>query len=249
MKMNIKQHIPNTLTVFNLLSGLVSLTLSFEGKYAQAALCIFFAAVFDFLDGNAARILKAYSELGKQLDSLADMVSFGVAPGIMMFLMLSAHCTGSCNALERMHITPYFAMLIPVCSALRLAKFNIDLRQEVNFIGMPTPAIAIFFASVPLVLYVQPEMFSLIHLDFLVNLFANTRVLTILVVFFSYLLISEFRIFSMKIKSFTWNGNQLRFILLGSSVILFSLFFLSAIPLIIMLYVLMSIFFQHYITD
>ncbi len=247
--MKIKQYIPNFLTTLNLVSGLISITLTFDGKYGYAALFIFIAAVFDFLDGNAARILKAYSELGKQLDSLADMVSFGVAPGIMIFQMLLSHCSGSCNVLERMHITPYLALLIPVCSALRLAKFNIDLRQEVNFIGMPTPAIAIFFASVPLVLYVQPNMFSIIHLEFLVKFFSNTRILAILVVFFSYLLISDFRIFSMKFKSLAWKGNQLRYILLISSIVLFALFFLSAIPIIIILYVLMSIFFQNYIFD
>ncbi len=247
--MNIRQHIPNTLTVMNLLSGLVSITMTFEGKYPVAASLIFLAAVFDFLDGNAARILKAYSELGKQLDSLADMVSFGVAPGIMIFMMLSVHCAGSCNLLERMHIAPYFAMLIPVCSALRLAKFNIDLRQEVNFIGMPTPAIALFFASVPLVLYVQPGIFSLVHVDFLISFFGNTRILTLLVVFFSYLLISDFRIFSMKFKSMGWKGNELRFVLLICSILLFLLFSLSAIPMIIILYVLLSIFFQNYITE
>jgi CDP-diacylglycerol---serine O-phosphatidyltransferase len=245
--MKIKQHIPNALTTMNLLSGLISLTLTFEGNYVFASLFIFLAAVFDFLDGNAARILKAHSELGKQLDSLADMVSFGVAPGIMIFQMISVHCAGSCNVFERMHITPYFAMLIPVCSALRLARFNIDLRQEVNFIGIPTPANAIFFASIPLVL--QSGMFSLIHLDFLATFFSNTRILTILTVFFSYLLISDFKIFSMKFKSLAWKGNQLRYIFLISSIILLILFFMSAIPIIIVLYILMSIFFQNYIVD
>jgi CDP-diacylglycerol--serine O-phosphatidyltransferase len=247
--MKIKQHIPNALSILNLLSGLISLTLTLEGNYVYASLFIFIAAVFDFLDGNAARILKAHSELGKQLDSLADVVSFGVAPGVMIFQMISVHCAGSCNILERMHISPYFAMLIPICSALRLAKFNIDLRQEVNFIGLPTPANAIFFASIPLVLFVQPHIFSLIHLDFLVTFFSNTRILTILTVFFSYLLISDFKIFSMKFNNVAWKGNQLRYILMILSIILFILFFLSAIPIIIVLYILMSIFFQHYITD
>jgi CDP-diacylglycerol--serine O-phosphatidyltransferase len=247
--MDVKHHIPNALTTLNLLSGLISITLVMEGNYIYASLFIFIAALFDFLDGNAARILKAHSELGKQLDSLADMVSFGVAPGIMIFQMISLHCAGSCNVLERMHITPFFAMLIPVCSALRLAKFNIDLRQEVNFIGLPTPANAIFFASIPLVIFVQPHLFSLIHLDFLVPFFSNTRILTILAVFFSYLLISDFRIFSMKFKNLAWKGNQLRYVLLISSVILFILFSLGAIPVIITLYVLISIFFQHYIAD
>ena len=253
--MKIKQHIPNTLTVFNLISGLIALTLTFKGgpgheiNYVYASLFIFIAAVFDFLDGNAARILNAHSELGKQLDSLADLVSFGVAPGMMVFQMISVHCEGSCNMFERMHISPYFAMLIPVCSALRLAKFNIDIRQEVNFIGIPTPANAIFFASIPLVLYVQPGFFSLIHLDFLVTFFSNTRILTILTVFFSYLLISDFKIFSMKFKSMAWMGNQLRYSFLIISLTLFILFFLSAIPVIIIIYILMSIFFQNYIVE
>lgn len=253
--MKIKQHIPNTLTILNLVSGLISLTLVFkatEGKeiyYVYAALFIFIAAVFDFMDGNAARILDAYSELGKQLDSLADLVSFGVAPGIMIFQMISSHCGASCNMFEQLHITPYFAFLIPVCSALRLAKFNIDLRQEVNFIGIPTPANAIFFASIPLVLYIQPGLLCLIHLDFLVTFFSNTRILTILVVFFSYLLISDFKIFSIKFRNLAWKGNELRFVFLISSLILFVLFFLAAIPIIIVLYILMSIFFQSYIVE
>jgi CDP-diacylglycerol---serine O-phosphatidyltransferase len=247
--MNIKQHIPNTLTMLNLVCGLISLTLTFDGNYVYAAVFIFIAAVFDFLDGNAARILKVHSELGKQLDSLADLVSFGVAPGIMIFQMISIQCAGSCNILERMHITPYFAMLIPVCSALRLARFNLDFRQDVNFIGLPVPANAIFFASIPLVLFVQPGIFSLIHVDFIATFFSNTRIITILVVFFSYMLISEFKIFSMKFKNLGWAGNQLRYIFIILSVILLILFSLSAIPVIIGLYILMSIFFQSYIVD
>jgi len=247
--MKIKQHIPNALTIFNLASGLISLTLTFEGQFVYAALMIFIAAVFDFLDGNAARMLKAFSELGKQLDSLADLVSFGVAPGLLIYRMISVKCAGSCNVLEQMNISPYFAMLIPVCSALRLAKFNIDLRQEVNFIGLPTPASAIFFASIPLVIYIQPHIFSLVRLDFLPVFFSNTRILTILAVFFSYLLISDFKIFSLKFKNLVWKGNQLRYVFIILSICLFILFFLSAIPIIIVCYILMSIFFQTHITD
>ena len=148
--MKFKYYIPNTVTLLNLVSGVLSITAMMSGKVVWAAAFIFIAAVFDFLDGTLARLLDARSELGKQLDSLADMVSFGLAPGIIIFNMLSANCAVSCNALDRMHITPYFALLIPVCSAIRLGKFNIDLRQEVNFIGLPTPANAIFFASIPL---------------------------------------------------------------------------------------------------
>lgn len=228
----------------NLVAGMVSLTFSIEHHLVWAAVMVFAAAIFDYLDGTAARVLKAYSELGKQLDSLADLVSFGVAPGIIVFQLLSVNCEGSCNILERMHITPYFALLIPVCSALRLAKFNIDLRQEVNFIGLPTPANALFFASIPLVLWVQPQLFSLVRLGFLGDFFSNTRVLAILTVLFSYMLISEFSIFSMKINSFAWKGNELRYTLLGCSIILLTLFSLSAIPIIIILYILLSIIFQ-----
>lgn len=247
--MSFRQHIPNTLTVLNLVSGLTAITLIMEGGYAAASGFIFLAALFDYLDGNAARLLKAWSELGKQLDSLADLVSFGVAPGLMMFRLISAHCQGSCNILEQYSITPYFALLIPVCSALRLARFNIDLRQEVNFIGLPTPANAIFFAAIPLVHDVQPGLFSLIPLPVLPDFLYNSRVLAVLSVFFSYLLISDFRIFSMKIKSVSWKGNELRFAFLALSVVLLILFSLNAIPMIIVLYVLMSVFFQYLITD
>ena len=243
--MKIKQHIPNFITSLNLASGLVSITLILSGDLVWSAFFIFLAAVFDYLDGTAARLLKVHSELGKQLDSLADVVSFGVAPGLIMFQLISANCMGSCNILERMHITPYFALLIPICSALRLAKFNIDLRQEVNFIGLPTPANGLFFASIPLVLFLQPHLFSIIKLEFITGFFANTRVLAVLSVFFSYLLISDFRIFSMKFKSFDWKENQVRYLFLIFSLLLLVLFSLTAIPLIIILYLLLSLFFQR----
>jgi len=245
--MKIKQYIPNFLTTMNLFCGLLSIIMIMNGNFIWSGLFIVIAAVFDYLDGTAARLLKAYSELGKQLDSLADVVSFGVAPGILIFKMLYAGCATGCNILEQMHITPYFALLIPVCSALRLAKFNIDLRQEENFIGLPVPANAMFFASIPLILYLQPQLFSILSFDFFIDFFSNTRVLTILVVFFSYMLISDFRIFSMKFKNLGWKGNQLRYIFLVLSVLLLILFSLTAIPIIIFLYLILSIFLQHLI--
>ena len=228
----------------NLVCGLVSIIMIMNGNYIWAGLFIFFAAVFDYLDGTAARLLGAYSELGKQLDSLADVVSFGVAPGILMFRLLYTGCDAGCNVLEQMHITPYFALLIPVCSALRLAKFNIDLRQEENFIGLPVPANALFFASIPLILYLQPQLFAVFTFDFFIDFFSNGRVLTILTVFFSYMLISDFRIFSMKFKHVGWKGNQLRYIFLIISVVLLILFSLPAVPMIIFAYLVLSIFCQ-----
>jgi CDP-diacylglycerol---serine O-phosphatidyltransferase len=242
--MSLKRHIPNILTGFNLLSGLISITMVLQGSFVLASVFIFIAAVFDYLDGTAARLLDARSELGKQLDSLADVVSFGVAPGIIMFQLLFLPCSGSCNILERLHVTPYIALLIPICSALRLAKFNIDSRQAETFIGLPTPANAIFFASIPLVLFLQPHLFSMIRLEFMFDFFSNTRILVMLAVFFSYLMISDFRIFSMKFKSTAWKGNEARYILLLLSLLMVIFFSLSAIPLIILAYLLLSMVFQ-----
>jgi len=238
-----KKHIPNALTTLNLVCGLISVTLVLQNHLVWAAFFIFIAAVFDYLDGTAARLLKSYSELGKQLDSLADLVSFGVAPGMIIFQLLSLNCT-SCNILERWHIIPYFALLIPVCSALRLAKFNIDPRQEVNFIGLPTPANGIFFASIPMIIHIQDRIHTFIQLDFMVALFSNPRVLAVLAVFFSYLLISDFRLFSMKFKSMSWKENQHRFIFLILSLILLLIFSISAVPMVILAYLLLSVVYQ-----
>jgi len=245
--MKFKYYIPNSITLLNLVSGVLSITSILSGQMVWAAVFIFIAAIFDFLDGTMARLLDARSELGKQLDSLADVVSFGVAPGIIIFNLLSANCAGSCNALDRMHITPYFALLIPVCSAIRLGKFNIDLRQEVNFIGLPTPANAIFFASIPLVLFLQPHLYSVIKLDFMADFFSNSRVIALLTVFFSYLLISDFKIFSIKFKTTGWAENKKSYILLISSIILLLLFSLNSLPVIIILYLLLSLGYQRQI--
>jgi CDP-diacylglycerol--serine O-phosphatidyltransferase len=242
--MNWKRYIPNTLTTLNLASGLISVLQVMEGELVTAAWFIFLAAVFDFLDGVAARVLDARSELGKQLDSLADLVSFGVAPGLILFRLLSIGCEGSCNVLERLHITPYFALLIPVCSAFRLAKFNIDLTQELHFSGLPTPANALFFASIPLVLFIQTNSFSLIPVDFFFSFFSNTRVLAILSVLFSYLLISDFRMFSMKFRHFRWKGNEMRLLFLILALAYLILFSVGAVPLIILTYIVLSLFFQ-----
>lgn len=239
-----KQQVPNTLTAFNLVAGLAAITLVLEGNLVMASLFIFLAALFDFLDGLAARLLEAYSELGKQLDSLADLVSFGVAPGMIMYELLTTGCEGSCNIMERYHITPYFALLIPVCSAFRLAKFNIDLRQEEHFIGLPTPASAIFFASIPVVLFYQPDQISLVSLGFFTDFFTNSRVLAILTVLFSYLLISDFHLFSMKFRRLNWKGNEVRYLFLILSAVMLGLFAICAVPLIIILYFLLSLIFQ-----
>jgi CDP-diacylglycerol--serine O-phosphatidyltransferase len=242
--MKFKYYIPNTFTALNLTCGLVSITRIMDNDMLTGALFIFFAVVFDFLDGIAARLLDARSEFGKVLDSLADVVSFGAAPGIIIFKLLLFNCEGSCNFLDRYTLTPYFALLIPICAAMRLARFNIDSRQSDHFIGLPTPANAIFFASVTLVIFLQDRFITLIPLHFLSTFLASTRVLVILTVFFAYLMISDFKMFSLKFASIGWKKNRLQYFFLMGSLLLLFIFSLSALPMIIILYLILSLVFQ-----
>ena len=185
-----KKHIPNFITCLNLLSGCVAVWFAFNGNFEGAFIAIMLSAVFDFLDGLAARILKAYSPMGKELDSLADMISFGLAPGAIIFSLLTE--TGINELL------PYFAFIIPVFSGLRLAKFNIDDRQTSSFIGLPTPANAIFIAGL-----------AFAYPDFLVT---NLWLLVLITLVFSYLLIAEIPMFALKLKSLAWKENQIQYI-------------------------------------
>jgi len=242
--MKFKHYIPNTITALNLTCGLVSVTRAMQDDLVTATLFILLAAVFDFFDGLAARLLDATSDFGKELDSLADVVSFGVAPGIIVFNLLSVNCEGSCNILDRYAITPYFGLLIPLTAALRLAKFNIDPRQSGSFIGLPTPASAIFFASVTLVIFLQDRFYTLLPMDFLPDFLSATRVLAILAVFFSYLMISDYKMFAIKFRSASWNKNRLQYLFLIFSAVLIFVFSLTALPMIILLYILMSLSMQ-----
>ncbi len=229
--MTIKKHIPNSITCGNLFCGCVAIVSAFEGNLVFAAYLVGIAAVLDFLDGFAARILKVHSEIGKQLDSLADMITFGLVPGIILFLMLSK----SMGSLA--HELIYIAFLIPIFSALRLAKFNVDTRQTDSFIGVPTPASAILVCSLPLIVQFQPQMGN-----FAVAEFIQTPVFLIsLTVILSYLMVAELPLFALKFKNFSWGDNQLRFGFLIISALLLILFKFIAIPFIIFLYVLLSV--------
>ncbi len=239
--MKIRYYIPNTITALNLTCGLVSITRTMEGDLVTAALFILLATVFDFLDGSLARLLEAGSEFGRQLDSLADVVSFGVAPGIIVFNMLSVNCEGSCNILDRYAITPYFGLLLPLCAALRLAKFNVDPSQHDSFSGLPTPASAIFFASVTLVIFLSDRFYTLLPFDFLPELLSMNKVLAILAVFFSYLMISDYRMFALKFRTAGWMENRLQYLFLIGSALLIFVFSLSGLPLVILLYIIMSL--------
>ena len=214
-----KKHIPNFITCLNLFSGCVAAYLAFKGNYPGAFIAILLASVFDFMDGFAARMLKAYSAMGKELDSLADMVSFGLAPGAIVFSLLSE--TGINEWL------PFLGFMIPVFSGLRLAKFNIDDRQTSSFIGLPVPANAIFWAG--LVYSFSPFLLNTVWL------------LLIMVVVFSYLLISEIPMFSLKFKNISWKDNQNQFIFLIGCVLILAIFQLNAFSIIIGWYIASSI--------
>lgn len=223
--MNIKKHIPNTLTCCNLLSGCVGIVAAFEGDLVLATYMIWLAAIFDFFDGFAARMLKVSSAIGGELDSLADLVTFGVLPAIMIFTMLQQ--SGLSGWL------PYLAFVIAVFSALRLAKFNVDTRQTTSFIGLPTPANALFIGSLPLILeFSQPPLQFIMEPWFLLGC---SFVL-------SFLLVAELPLFALKFNSFGWAENKVKYVFLIISVVLIIFFKFVAIPLIIVLYVLISLF-------
>lgn len=229
--MCIKNYIPNTITCLNLVSGCVASVMALEGNLMYAVVWIMLAAVFDFFDGFAARLLKAFSPIGKELDSLADVVSFGVAPGMILFVLLSWLAPtlplGGLN-----EYIPYWAFVIPAFSGLRLAKFNIDERQTTSFIGLPVPAHALFWSS--LGYSVQP-LLPQGGVALLVGLMALALVTSLL-------LVSEVPMFSLKIKSLAWKGNELRYILVACAVIFVSIWGFLGIAGTILLYVLLSIF-------
>ena len=227
--MNIRKHIPNTITCMSLVSGCIATVMALQGNLLWAAIWIIIAAVFDFMDGFAARLLKAYSPMGKELDSLSDMVSFGVAPGMIVFWMLSQ---AGLPLGEIGRYIPYLAFVIPAFSGLRLAKFNIDERQTTSFIGMPVPAHALFWASAgyslaPLA-QVKPVLFIVVTL--------------VVALATSLLLVSEIPMFSLKIKSVAWKGNERRYILVCCAVLFVALFGMLGIAGTILLYILLSIF-------
>ncbi len=201
-----------------------------------AAYLVGAAAIFDFLDGAVARILHVKSEIGKQLDSLADMVTFGVVPGFVMYQLLTTSIFETYGLLltsDPKWNLAFIGLLIPVFSALRLAKFNIDTRQTDSFIGVPTPANTIFISSLPLLLIFQPDSFFAVYLHNLYVLIAITGVCCLLMV-------SEIPLFSLKFKNLSWKDNKLRFLFLLSALLLIVFFTFTGLPLVIILYVALS---------
>ncbi len=226
--MKLFKHLPNGITLLNALSGSLSIVFAFEKSYLVAAALIALAAAFDFLDGFAARLFKAYSPLGKELDSLADVISFGLAPAMIVFNFYRDLAAGLLNE-NAVPILAYSAFLIPLFSALRLAKFNIDERQSQGFIGLPTPANALFWAF---------GIAALQEFDFQIT----ALVLPMLIMLFSWLLVSPIPMFSLKFSRFSLKGNRLRYFFLASCLLLILIFGWQAIALCILWYILLSLF-------
>lgn len=216
-----KKHIPNAITCANLFSGCIGVVFAFNGHLEAAAYFVILSGIFDFFDGMVARLLHVKSAIGKELDSLADMVSFGFLPGIVMFKLLQM----SDNQWEYL---PYLGFFITIFSALRLAKFNIDERQTEDFIGLNTPMNTLFIVSLPFIAQQYPAVIGSANL-----LLAITAIT-------SYLLVSEIRIFSMKFSDLSWTNNKIKFIfLILSALLLLSLKFV-AVPFILILYIGLS---------
>lgn len=241
MNLTIKRHIPNSITSLNLLSGCLSIVLAFEGYLLFAVYMIFLSAILDFLDGMTARLLNVYSKVGKELDSLADVVSFGVAPSVIVFFLMKSALfnVNYIPPIENLSfkeiiflVSPF---LIAVFSGIRLAKFNIDERQSNSFIGLPTPANALFFVSFYIITLVNNNMI-------IRSLIQNELFLIILIIIFSLLLVAEFPMFSLKFKNLGLKGNKIRFIFTGLSAILLISLQSIAIPVIIVFYILLSAF-------
>jgi CDP-diacylglycerol--serine O-phosphatidyltransferase len=235
--MSLVRHIPNALTSGNLFLGATGTYLALVGRPDLTAWCVLVAAVLDFLDGFAARLLNAYSDIGKDLDSLADLVSFGVAPAAVLSSMVHFSLTGQWSGLfltldigqQGLILMPF---LLVVFSALRLAKFNNDVRQTENFIGLTTTATGMFIVSLAYLIYNVGSWWLYL---------TKPWVVLALVAVFSALLVSEIPMFSLKFKSFGWKGNESRYVLLLVSLVALVFLKLGALAVIVPAYVLYSI--------
>lgn len=228
-----KKQIPNFLTCLNLFCGCIAAVMIFRNRLDVAAYLVLLAAFFDLLDGMIARRVGSNPDFGKQIDSLADMVTFGFIPGAILFKLLQmSDMSGIANENLRrgMQFLPF---VVTIFSAIRLAKFNLDTRQSVSFIGLPTPACTMVIISLPLILIQRPGQFD--------HIILNHAFILILTGLLSYLLIAELPLFSLKFKKFDFKSNAYQYILILCAAILIAIFNLAAIPIIIILYVLLSL--------
>ncbi|GHA50279.1 phosphatidylserine synthase [Salinimicrobium marinum] len=243
--MSLKKHIPNIITLLNLFAGSIAVVFAVQGNLVMAAIFVALGIFFDFFDGLAARALNVKSELGLQLDSLADMVTSGVVPGIVMFQLFLKALPGESAAstdwssgqdllVWDFHYGALFGLLVTLASGYRLAKFNIDERQSDSFIGLPTPANALLILSLPLILIFQPQ-------PEVVSIILNEWFLAALTIFSCFMLNAEIPLFALKFDSWAFSDNKLRYFFIVFCLVLLFVFHFVAIPLIIVSYVLLSI--------
>ena len=222
-KTGMKKHIPNTITCLNLISGCIATYWAFQGDYELALLFIVIGAVFDFFDGMVARLLHVSSPIGKELDSLADDITFGFAPSAIVFDFL-------CKFHTHLFFIPFLAFVMAAFSALRLAKFNLDERQALGFIGLPTPANALFWGS--LIVGLGDQISTLPNAEYIIlaGIFVS-----------SWLLVAEIPMFALKFKTWGWKGNEIKFIFLLTCIPLLLLLGISGLAAIIAWYVILSV--------
>ena len=231
--MNLKKHIPNLITLGNLFCGTVATIFAVEGDFVSAGLFVVLGILFDFFDGFAARLLKVSGELGKQLDSLADMVTSGVVPGIIVYKLLIEN-SASFNDFNEQGYLPFLGLLLTLGACYRLAKFNIDTRQSDSFIGLPTPAMSLFVISLPLI-----QEYSTI--EFAQNLISSNYFLIAITLLLTYLMNAELPLFSLKFKEYSIKNNLMKYLFLIASLVMIIFLQYISIPLIIILYVALSV--------
>lgn len=232
--MSIKRHIPNLLTLGNLFCGTVATIFAVEGDFIFAGLFVVFGILFDFLDGFVARLLKVSGELGKQLDSLADMVTSGVVPGIIMAKLIQNNLFDEFNSFDDSYFdVSLIGLMLTLAACYRLAKFNLDTRQSDSFIGLPTPAMSLFVISLPLI-----QMNT--DILFVENLINNNYFLIVTTLVLSFFMNADIPLFSLKFKNYSIQKNWIIYLfLLISLILIFTLNYLS-IPIIIIMYVVLS---------
>ena len=224
------KHIPNTLTSCNLISGCIATVFALSANYSMALSFIVLGAVFDFFDGMSARLLGVSSPIGKELDSLADDVTFGVAPSSMIFSVLFTLEYPSWIPLSVVPFLPYVAFVMAAFSAIRLAKFNLDERQTTSFIGLPTPANALFWGAL------------IVGCDDMLGSFPTVALILLAMVFVSsWILVAEIPMFALKFKHWGWSENKVKYVFIISCVPILLFFGITGISVIIAWYILLSI--------
>lgn len=221
--MNLKSQLPNFITLLNLLSGVLGILWVLEGQPLYGAYFVILSATFDFFDGFAARLLKVQSDMGKELDSLADVVSFGVLPGILLYSLTKSQTEAS--------FLPYCTLIIPMLSAYRLAKFNLDTRQSDRFIGLPTPANALLLTTIPYLAARWPEWSPWL---------SSPIALVVIAWLTSFLLVAELPLIALKFKNSSFTDNSYRYALLVIGAVCLVWLQLAGIPLVILAYLLLS---------